>query len=292
MQGAPEVTVVIGSNGAADAVERCLASLETQRAGAEVIVCEPEASPAAVRERFSWARFVCRPGALVPELWTLGVEQASAPLVALTIAPMLAAPDWVATIRAQLERHDVVAGAIDPAPGLRMADSAEYLCRYAKDMRPFDPHPCTDLPGDNSAYRRDVLLQEREFYRDGFWEPVVNGALAERGASLWHDPALLVRQGPSAGWRAFARQRLHHGRSHGRQRGATFGVFRNVVGVIGAPLVPALLTLRIARIVAGRRRERARFVLALPAIALFNLAWAAGEAAGHADALRRAAIRR
>ena len=153
MSEAPQVTVVIGSNGASDAVERCLASLESQRDGAEVIVCEPEASPEGVRARFSWARFVSEPGALVPRLWTLGIERASAPAVALTIAPMLAAPDWLATAQRSLERHDVVAGAIDPGPHMRVTDWAEYLCRYAKDMRPFEPHPCTDLPGDNTAYR-------------------------------------------------------------------------------------------------------------------------------------------
>lgn len=291
MSDSPEVTVVIGSNGAVDAVERCLAALEPQRTGAQVIVCEPRASPPDVRQRYAWASFVEHPGALVPRLWTEGIERARSPLVALTIAPMIPAPDWLATVRAQLARHDVVAGAIDPAPGLGLADWAEYLCRYAKDMRPFEAHPCRDLPGDNAAYRRDVLAQVRELYRDGFWEPVVNRRLADEGAVLWHDPELVVRQGRSAGWRAFGRQRLHHGRAHGSQRGARFGRLRNLAGVLGAPLVPLLLTVRIARTVAGRRRARARFVLALPYIAIFNVAWAAGEAAGHVDALRRVAGR-
>lgn len=287
----PEVTVVIGSNGAVDAVERCLEALEPQRSGTEVIVCEPEASRPEVRERFDWASFVEHRGALVPTLWTDGIERARAPYVALTIAPMIPSEDWLATVRAQLERHDVVAGAIDPAPGLRLADWGEYLCRYAKDMRPFEAHVCADLPGDNAAYRRELLVGARELYRDGFWEPVVNRRLAAEGAVLWHDPALVVWQGRSAGWRSFARQRLHHGRAHGGQRGAQFGTVRNLAGVLGAPVVPVLLTLRIARTVARRRRARTRFVLALPYIAIFNLAWAAGEAAGHVDALRRSAAR-
>jgi hypothetical protein len=285
MSDRPEVTVVIGSNGAAGAVERCLAALEPQRSGAEVIVCEPEASPPELRERFGWACFVEHPGALVPRLWSEGIERARAPFLALTIAPMIPAPDWLATIRAQLERHEVVAGAIDPAPGLRLVDWAEYLCRYAKDMRPFEAHVCHDLPGDNAAYRRELLVRARELYREGFWEPVVNRRLADDGAVLWHDPELVVHQGRSAGWRSFARQRLHHGRAHGRQRGARFGVLRNLAGVLGAPLVPVLLTLRIARTVKRRRRARTRFVLALPFIAIFNVAWAAGEASGHVAAL-------
>jgi hypothetical protein len=285
MPDTPDVTVVIGSNGVSGALEGCLAALEPQRSGAEVIVCEPAASPAELRERFSWAAFVEQRDALVPRLWTEGIDRARTPLIALTIAPMVPAPDWLATLRAQLERHEVVGGAIDPGPDLRLADWAEYLCRYAKDMRPFEAHPCHDLPGDNSGYRRDLLLGARELYREGFWEPVVNRRLAEEGAHLWHDPALLVRQGRSAGWRAFVRQRLHHGRAYGRQRGAGFGPLRNLAGVAGAPLVPVLLTLRIARRGMRQRRARTHFVLALPFIAIFNLAWAAGEAAGHVAAL-------
>jgi hypothetical protein len=199
---------------------------------------------------------------------------------------MVPAPDWLATIRVKLERHPVVGGAIDPGRGLRLVDWAEYFCRYAKDMRPFEAHQCNDLPGDNAAYRRDLLEQACELYRDGFWEPVINRRLAEEGAVLWHDPELVVRQDRSAGARAFIRQRLHHGRAHGRQRGARYGTVRNVAGVLGAPLVPALLTLRVAGTVARRGRARVLCLLALPYILLYNVAWAAGEAAGHLDALR------
>jgi hypothetical protein len=286
-RGRPTVTVVIGSNGAEEAAERCLTALEPQRSGTQVILCEPRRTSAGLRERFAWAEFIERPGALVPELWTAGIDRATAPIVALTISPMAPAPDWIETIRERLDEHDAVAGAIDPGSGLRRADWGEYLCRYAKDMRPFQPHHCVDLPGDNAAYRRELLEGKRELYRDGFWEPVVNRQLAGEGASLWHDPKVVVHQGRSAGWRAFAAQRLHHGTAHGRQRGARFGRLRNLAGVLGAPLVPGLLTLRILRIVIRRRRARGHFLLALPFIALFNVAWAVGEAAGHAEALRR-----
>jgi len=35
-----------------------------------------------------------------------------------------------------------------------------------------------------------------------------------------------------------------------------------------------------------KRRHRARVLLALPLVLVFNAAWAAGEALGHVDALR------
>ena len=56
--------------------------------------------------------------------------------------------------------------------------------------------------------------------------------------------------------------------------------------MLGAPLVPPLLTLRMMRQVFARGRHRTRAVLALPLIVLFNLAWALGEARGHLELVR------
>jgi len=282
----PALSIVVASNGAPGAVAACLAALEPQADGAEVLVCEPESSPEDVRRRYSWARFHERPGALVPELWRDGIERSGGRIVALTISPMRPAADWVETIGVQHERADAVGGAIEPDSGLRWPDWAEYFCRYARDMLPFEGHECLDLPGDNAAYKRELLDRTRGLYRDGFWEPVVNRRLRDEGGVLWHTPELVVRQGRSAGARAFARQRLAHGRAYGRQRGSRFGAGRNAVGVAAAPVVPILLSLRIVREVLRKRRHRARVLLALPLVLVFNAAWAAGEALGHVDALR------
>lgn len=282
----PDLTVVVASNGAAGAVATCLATLEGQLAGAEVLVCEPTPSDDVVREAFPWATFHVRPGALVPELWRDGIERSRGSAVALTISPMRPADDWVETTRRLLGRYDAVGGAVEPGSGLRWADWAEYFCRYAGDMLPFEGHVSVNLPGDNAAYARSALESTRELYRDGFWEPVIHRRLEAAGARLWHAPELVVFQGRSAGARKFISQRILHGRAFGRQRGAAFGAARNALGVVGAPLVPALLVLRRARTVLRKRRHRMRFALALPLLLVFDAAWATGEALGHLDSLR------
>jgi hypothetical protein len=264
----PSLSIVVASNGAPGSVEACLASLAGQVDGAEVIVQE-------------------RPGALVPELWRDGIDASSGAIVALTISPMRPASDWVARIRERLAQDEVVAGAIDPGEGLRVVDWAEYFCRYARDMRPFERRENPEIPGDNCAYRRELLERTRGLYRDGFWEPEVNRALRRDGVRLWHDPNVVVFQGRSAGFGAFFRQRLEHGRAYGRQRGARFGVVRNLLGIALAVVVPLVLVVRTAREVLSRRRYRARFVAALPVLLAFDTAWAAGEAMGHLDAVLR-----
>lgn len=258
----------MASNGAPGSVEACLEALAGQVDGAEVIVQD-------------------RAGALVPELWRDGIDTSSGAIVALTISPMRPAPDWVARIRARLADDEVVAGAIEPGEGLRVVDWAEYFCRYSRDMLPFARRENPEIPGDNCAYRRELLERTREVWRAGFWEPEVNRALHADGVRLWHDPGVVVYQGRSAGFGAFFRQRFVHGREYGRQRGARFGGGRNAAGVLLAAAVPFLLVARTARDVLSRRRLRLRFLRALPALLAFDAAWAAGEAMGHWDRLRR-----
>jgi hypothetical protein len=222
----------------------------------------------------------------VPHLWRDGIRESRGRIVALTNSTMVPADDWLASIERQHRSHDVVAGAIEPWSRLRLSDWAEYLCRYSPDMLPFDDHESVDLPGDNVSYKRELLERASGVYRDGFWEPAVHRWLAASGTRLWHSPELVVRQGRSGGPAAFVRQRLRHGRSRGRRQGAELSAARNLLGIVASPAVPLLLTLRIVRQAAARRRLRARVAAALPYILLFNAAWALGEAFGHLEALR------
>jgi hypothetical protein len=66
-----------------------------------------------------------------------------------------------------------------------------------------------------------------------------------------------------------------------------FSRARNLAGVLGSPLVPFLMTVRVLRQVATRRRLRLRALGAVPMMFLFNLAWAYAEARGHLDMLLR-----
>lgn len=283
----PSVSVVIGSTAAPDALRACLEALEPQRDGVEVIVVEATPAPEAVRGRFPWAHFLDRPGFLVPELWRDGVDVATADIVALTISAMVPAADWIESIRSEHRAYDAVGGAIDPGRGLSASDWAEYFCRYAREMRPFASRRRGDLAGDNAAYKRTLLDRWRDDYRDGFWEPEFHRRLEAEGIPLWHTSNVVVFQGRSSGAAAFVRQRLKHGWKYGHQRGARFSRGRNVIGVVGAPAVPFVMTARVLREVFARGRYRARAIAVLPLIFGFELVWAAAEAAGHLDTLRR-----
>ena len=282
----PSVTVVIGSNAPQERLAACLEALAPQRDGVEIRVHEGTSSRPEFRERFPWVGFTTNPGALVPHHWRDGIDAARGEIVALTISQMVPAADWIATIRALHERYHVVGGAIDPGEGLRAVDWAEYFCRYARDLRPFPGHESLDLPGDNAAYKRSLLENVSDLYRNGFWEPLVHAELAKDGVVHWQAPELVVYQGRSAGLRAFTAQRLTHGRQYGRDRATKLATGRRVVGVLMSPMVPFLMSWRVLRLVLSKRRYRRRALATLPIILWFNLVWAYAEARGYVDRLR------
>jgi len=282
----PSVTVVIGSNAPQERLAACLEALEPQRDGVEVLVYESAPSPPGLRELFPWATFTVTPGALVPHEWRDGIDAARGKIVALTIAQMVPAPDWLEQIRALHERYDIVGGAIDPGERLRVVDWAEYFCRYARDLRPFTGRETLDLPGDNAAYKRSLLGNVTAVYRNGFWEQFVHAELAKDGVVHWQAPELVVYQGRSAGWKAFRTQRLVHGRQYGRDRGARLSAARRGIGVIASPIVPFVLSWRVVGLVFRKRRYRTRVLATLPIIFWFNLVWAYAEARGYVDLLR------
>jgi hypothetical protein len=79
---------------------------------------------------------------------------------------------------------------------------------------------------------------------------------------------------------------LEHGRRYGHQRGANFSRARNAIGVLAAPAVPFLMTMRVLQQVFGKGRFRIRAIVSLPAIVAYNATWAYAEARGHLDMLR------
>lgn len=283
--GDEELTVVVGASAPEASLRSCLAALEGQRAGTQVVVVEAHPSSEAVKERFPWAEFLTCPDALVPELWREGIDRARGRIVALTIAQMIPAPDWVETVVRAHDEHDAVGGAIDPGEDLRLVDWAEYFVRYSREMAPFEPAAREDIAGDNASYKRALLVEEREHLRTGFWEPVIHPVLRRRGVELWHTPEMLVRQGRSNGFLAFAAQRWAHGRRYARQRGEDFTRRRHALGALGAPAVPFLMTLRVLRSVFAKGRFRGRLIAALPLVFALNTVWALAEARGHLEHL-------
>ncbi len=141
------------------------------------------------------------------------------------------------------------------------------------------------------ATPQHVTAANVAYGRDGGWRRDrggTRGTLGEGGAR----PSRGAGQGASrslrrprstrtsaTGFGDFCRDRFAHGRDYAAERLTEEGAGRRWLYLAGAPLLPFVLTGRVAR-AAGRRRL-GPFIRALPFTFLFLGAWSAGEAAGY-----------
>lgn len=229
-------------------------------------------------------------GALVPQLWTRGLEVARGDCVAFTLANCEVSESWACEILSALQTGaSGVGGPIGCAPELGMVNRAVYYLRYSafQPSRVADGHVAGEIAGDNAAYRHDILDRHRDVLSDGFWEVLFHRRLRSEGG--W----LAMRRGASAQFLGGVRfhDALRHRFAHGRH----FGAWRVSTGQrswwqigLAAPVVPFLLALRAAGRVMSANARRWPFASALPVFLVIASAWAAGEAFG---AVRGAGLR-
>lgn len=124
-----------------------------------------------------------------------GVRAASAPLVAMTEDHSLPEPGWVtAFLTAHQSSRAVVGPAILNGNPDSLLSWANLAIEYAEWLHPAPGGPARHLPGHNSCYRRDILLQ----YGDdlGTWleaESVLHWDLRAKGHELWLAPDARTR---------------------------------------------------------------------------------------------------
>ena len=284
----PALSVIVAARDSAVALVPCLQALAPQMAGqpVECVIVGPEGADAeALAADFGAAArsIQASPGALVPELWSVGIAATEGSIVALTVADCVPEPGWIARIlAAPWESIDALGGGFDVAEPARWRDRAALYLRYWSFPRSGQRSEVDDLAADNVAYRRGSLMRCEETWRDGFWEPPVHRRMRALGMRLLFDPGMwvAVRHVPSV--RSFAKQRFLHGWWFARQRLATLSRASQMVRILGAPLVPLVMLARICRALAVQGRlSPSRLVPALPLMTLYLISWSVGELLGY-----------
>lgn len=260
--------------------------LEAYRCGLEpgdllIVALAGSGEPARrLAKRFPQAKVVSAPpGTLTPVLWALGLSMIQdAALVRTTIAPCLPAEGWRgAMVRAHSGGEAAVGAAIEPARRLRLRDWAIYFLRYRNYFLPFQRCRVHDVAGDAASYQSAPLTARRSMWVDGFWENTVNADMAGAGEVLVLDPDVVVTYAGGEGALRFLRQRLSHGIHFGRSRLVGAGLWRRLLFIILFVIPGGIFLLKIVRQVLARTRARGRFVLSLPWLCLYLVAWSLGE---------------
>ena len=296
----PEISIVVGSVNSARSIARTLSALGGACHGlnAEIVVVDASTDGTTARIEAGLPVVVrsLEPGTLTPKLWSTGFALSRGRVVAFTTGHCLVGEGWARALLAAIEGGAAgAAGCIDLDPESDPVDWAVFYLRYSAFIgagaRDVETSP--EIPGDNAAYAREALDRHASSFADGFWEVDFHRRLRAEDAAtrLVFVPGAQARFGPSDSFASLARQRFSHGRHSGAWR-TTTGVRSAWQIVLAAPLVPALLTLRIARRVLPRAAHRMRFVRSLPAMLGLAAAWAAGEAWGALSHSDHAALRK
>ncbi len=284
---APQISVVVASQNARGTIVECLSALLSQARtfSVELIIVDSSSDETTVliREQFPHVVLLALPpGALIPELWKVGIEHSTATIVAITTAHFIPAPDWLQQI---LKAHEAAApaigGAIENDEAGRVVDWAVYFCRYSPYMLPFSEGAASEIAGDNASYKRESLDRCRQAWRTGFWEPEVHAEMKKAGERLLLAPSIIVRHKHSFGWWGFMQQRFQHGIQFGGDRAARFSVSRRVLYSVLSPAIPFIFLMRIVRQLLVKQRHWGKFVQALPILVLFLSAWTLGELVGY-----------
>ena len=283
---APTVSVVVASNRDKALLQACLGSLlgQCQRLNAELLVARAGASSdvAALAKTYPSVRFVTAPAdSSIPQLRAIGMGQAAGDVVALTEDHCIADENWVEALTQTANSDaDVVGGGMDNARRSRAVDWAAYFAEYgffATD-RP-EPQGTPLLTGANIAYKRHVIADVIAWAQDGEWENVAHTRLVARGSMLRFARTAAIYQNQTYSVSAFCVDRYEHGRDYARKRLVEDPAAKRWFLLAASPLLPALLTWRVAR--ASARGRWGTFLRALPATVLFLTAWSVGEGVGY-----------
>ena len=285
----PSISVVVVTFGGSACLPQCLDALVEQQgvdAGCyDVIVPCDQMIPdvAALEHRYPRFRFLRASGRKTyAELRTIGIREVATPLVAITEAQCMPAPQWVAAIVAAHAAgpHVVIGGVVDKSSGSALS-WAMYLSDYNRYMPPVPAGPASYLTDCNVSYKRAVLDSVADLWRDEFHETTVHWKLQSLGQSLWLDPAIVVRHGRVLGIGEAIHDRYAFARLFASTRVAATSPAKRWVYAASSCLLPAVFTLRALRSVLSKRRNVAQFVRALPALLLITTVWAFGEFCGY-----------
>jgi GT2 family glycosyltransferase len=296
----PALSVVVGliSGKRAD-LERCLRALHDQTLDLEMEVLVPYDPPcaevAALAAAFPRARFIpvaidsarARAGASREHhdtLRTAGLRAARGRVIALTEDHAHTARTWCAEMVAALERWPkaaAVGGAVE-CDGQRLLQWAVYFCDFGRYQNPLPEGAAEFVSDSNVAYRREALERVAEAWKDDYHETAVHWAMLAAGFELCTTPRVVVWQRRSdLSLAAALRERFVWAKSFAGTRGRMEGPAKRAIYAMLSPLLPFVMTARVAAQSLGRGAHRGRFAAALPLVFLLQCFWALGELAGY-----------
>lgn len=213
-----------------------------------------------------------------------GVREARAPIVAMTEGHSYPEPEWAEShIRAHRNSWVAVGSAMGNANPDSLIGWADLLIAFSRWVEPEGPAEMDALPGHNTSYKRDALLEYGDEL-EGLLETeiLLHWSLGAKGHRLYLEPAAkTMHLNVSEPW-SWTKLRFIGGRVFAADRAGGWRPLRRLTYVVGAPLIPFV---RLWRMMPDLRRVAPRSSLmprVLPALVAGLAVEALGEMVGYA----------
>lgn len=298
------LSVVVTIVDAGDALERCLVALAAQQEAPDLEVVVPwdtsVPNVSALAARFPSVRFLpmgqpatTRPASsaagqheLFDRRRSAGLAAATGDIVAILEDRGVPRDGWARTMGDIHERlpHAAVGGAIENGRD-SLLHWAVYFCDFGRYQRPFEAGSRRWVSDVNVGYKRRALDQTRTLWRDRYHETTVHWALQRAGETLYLTPDLVVDQMRGRlRLGSVIRERFAWGRLFAYTRARETAFPKRMALAFLAPLLPALLLARHARLQVAKRVTCGTFLKASPLVCVLLVAWSLGEALGYMTA--------
>lgn len=234
--------------------------------------------------------------ASIGRAYAAGIRAAKAPLIALGEDHCFPDPDWAAAL---IEAHQRPYAAVGPA--LRNANPsnaiswADMLIAYVQWMDPAASQVVNFLPGHNSSYKRDILMQYGDRLEEMLEsETLMHWDLRSQGYELYLESTARASHTNFAQLFPWLPVQFRAGRLFAASRAGVerWSAIKRLVYAIASPLIPLV---RMARILAalnqGQRRQvkmaPGTFAMTLLGLAADGLGQMVGYGLGYGNTLQQ-----
>jgi len=281
----PALSAIMLINGTFDSVRRTMSCLQAQTVAEriEIIMVAPSYKQLSLEIPelacfHSWRVVEIEEITSIARGYAAGIRQASAPVIALTQDHAFPDTKWAELFIAAHQQHWAAVG---PRMGNANPDTkiswVDFYIAYGEWAHPASSGAVRHLPGHNSSYKRDILIEYGDELEDLLEaESILHRRLKSRGYELMLESGTCTLHVNYATWASWMRKRYYQGRQFISTWAKSWSWARRLLFILATPLVVCLRLWRVQRHI--RREETFRFLICLtPAL----IAALSAEGAGH-----------
>jgi Glycosyl transferase family 2 len=244
----PAMSVVIATPDCYETIRKTIGHLRTQtvKHQLEIIIVAPSASLLHLEESElkGFCQFrVVEVGRVISigSANAKGIRQASAPIVALAEDHAFPAPGWAEALIAAHRRPWAAVGAVirNPNDPQNVVAWADFLIGFGEFLAPGESGVVERLPGNNSSYKRVVLLEYGTCLETMMeTESLIHHDLREKGYQIYLESAAQISHLNFELMSSFLSVKYLSGRVVGAARARGWPLFYRLFYICGTPLIP------------------------------------------------------